>query len=196
MERKATIPDERMHRWLAALESRSRRGAAQRGLQYELTDRCTNRLYADQHGRCAITGLRFDLMRFPDVLVKHPFAPSLHRCRAKRGYVPGNVELVCIAANFGMGEWDEEVYYLLADATARHSNWIQRMRSKRFSQLSDCDWTAEQCDRIAAAELIAGALAGSDLAEQRDHIAGLRRTLKLGRAGLTKAAERAARQCP
>lgn len=181
-----------MDRWLHSLIKKSRSRARAAGLEHTLTDDYAERLFLDQRKRCVITGLRFSLKSFPNVLVKHPFAPSIHRCRAKKGYVAENVQLVCIAANFGIGQWDEEVFYALADATARYAGWIRSMRSKRLAQLSQSDWIAEHMDRVSAAELIAMALSSDDLARQRRHIAGLRRTLALGSEGLRSAGGKAA----
>lgn len=94
-----------MTRWLRSLVSRSRRRADRARLAHNLTDNHPERLFQEQQGRCAISGLPFSLASFDDVLVKHPFAPSLDRISSRGGYTPGNVRLVCIAVNFGMGQW-------------------------------------------------------------------------------------------
>jgi hypothetical protein len=36
-------------------------------------------LYARQNGGCAVTGLKFNLQRFTEALVKHPFADKAKR---------------------------------------------------------------------------------------------------------------------
>ena len=56
------------------------------------------------------------------MLVKHPFAPSLDRISSQGGYTADNVRLVCIAVNFGMGQWGEELYLTFARAAVEHSN--------------------------------------------------------------------------
>ena len=140
---------------MATLVRRSRRRANRDGLDYDIPDDHAKTLFHEQQGRCAITGRPFDLMRFSDTLVKHPFAPSLHRRRASKGYVFGNVVLVCIAANFGMGGWGEEIYRSLAQAVVENVQWTQNLRRRRHNQLSETDWKAEQIERIDVAELIA-----------------------------------------
>ena len=83
---------------------------------FTLPPEYTVKLDKDQDGRCAVTGLRFNLERFPNALVKHPFAPSVDRRLSSGGYTVDNVRLVCVAVNFGMGQWGEEVFLTLARA--------------------------------------------------------------------------------
>jgi hypothetical protein len=85
-------------------------------MQFTLPSEFAATLYERQHGRCAVSGVKFDLERFPDALVKHPFAPSIDRILSTGHYTPDNVRLVCVAVNFGMGEWGLEVYMTLARA--------------------------------------------------------------------------------
>jgi hypothetical protein len=178
-------------KWLATLVRRSRGRANRDGLDHDIPDDHAVTLFQEQQGRCAITGRPFNLVRFPGTLVKHPFAPSLHRRRASKGYVRGNVVLVCIAANFGMGEWGEEIYWSLAHAAVANEQWTEHMRRRRQSRLLGTDWKTEQTERIAVAELIATTLSGSDRQHQNRHVASLKRTLVLGPTGLKNAADRA-----
>jgi hypothetical protein len=76
----------------------------------------TIKLHSDQGGQCAVTGVKFSLERFADALVKHPFAPSVDRRLSSGSYTEDNVRLVCVAVNFGMGQWGEEVFLTLARA--------------------------------------------------------------------------------
>ncbi len=45
-----------------------------------------------------------------------PWAPSVDRIDSSKGYVPGNVRLVCVAANLAMNEWGEDVLARVARA--------------------------------------------------------------------------------
>ena len=38
------------------------------------------------------------------------------------GYPKDNVRLVCVAVNFGMGQWGEEVFLTLAQAAVEREN--------------------------------------------------------------------------
>src|SRR5438067_11219759 len=96
-------PDVR-RQWFARLINNARR----HGKNYPHSENITERLYAQQGGRCAVTGIRFSMERKDDAFVKHPFAPSLDRRSSKGDYTDDNVRLVCVATNFGMGQWGEE----------------------------------------------------------------------------------------
>jgi uncharacterized Zn ribbon protein len=66
-------------------------------------------------GKCQKTGLPFDLERHPDHRV-HPFAPSIDRISHKKGYIKGNVQIVCWAYNAARNQWGDEVLLRLARA--------------------------------------------------------------------------------
>jgi hypothetical protein len=102
-------------------------------------------LYKRQDGRCAVTGVRFSLEpSFPKALVKHPMAPSIDRRLSTGGYTKSNVRLVCVAVNFGMGQWGEETYLTLARAAVGHS------QKKGID--TETEWHAAVRERLEAAE--------------------------------------------
>jgi hypothetical protein len=70
-----------LHRLLMQTRNRARRA----DIPFTLSDDYAEQQFAAQHGRCDVTGLEFHLERFPDALVKHPFAPSIDRKRSDRG---------------------------------------------------------------------------------------------------------------
>ena len=143
-------------------------------------------LYDDQDGCCAVSGLRFNLERFADALVKHPFAPSIDRKLSSGGYTEDNVRLVCVAVNFGMGQWGEEVFLTIARAAVAH----EAKGESGLTANDDCDWYARQRGRIAAAETLSGK-PDSERATLRRHVASLKRALTLGPDRLRLAASRA-----
>jgi hypothetical protein len=194
-----------MARWLQSMVPRSRQRAERSRFAHDLAVDHAEQLFHRQGGCCAISGLPFSLRRFADVLVKHPFAPSLDRISSRGGYTADNVRLVCIAVNFGMGQWGEELYLTFARAAVERSNQAARAVSAvaeaaprkgllpSTDEAAAADWLAEQRERIAAAEAIASALSGEPLAKQRRRIAALKRNLTLGPAGLKAAAAKAVR---
>jgi hypothetical protein len=135
-------------------------------------------------GRCAVTGRKFSLQRFPDALVKHPFAPSLDRKLSSGAYTADNVRLVCVAVNFGMGQWGEEVYLELAHAAVQKE-------SKGVDVGPNVDWQVAYRERIAAAEAVLAGLPEPERAKQRQRIAGLKSALAKGPRGLKAAAAKA-----
>jgi hypothetical protein len=170
-------------RWLRRLVASAERRARKSGWAFDLTsdEGLLDRLWND--GRCAITGLSFNLQRFPDALVKHPFAPSLDRKLSSGGYTRDNVRLVCVAVNFGLGQWGEEVYLTLARAAVEHGG--------KIAKLSAVDWEAGYHERIAAAEALLAGLPERERAKQRRRIAGLKSALAKGPDGLRAAAAKA-----
>jgi hypothetical protein len=63
------------------------------------------------HGFCEVTGLPFLFETG-----RGPFVPSLDRIVPKRGYVPGNVRVVCLAFNTMVGDWGDDVAAQVAEA--------------------------------------------------------------------------------
>ena len=147
----------------------------------DLTHTDVTAMFKAQGGRCAVSGLAFTLQRFPDAFVKHPFAPSIDRIDSREGYVLTNVRLVCTAVNFGLGQWGEEAFRAIAEATVR----------KQAGALSAS--TASLDERIKAAELMLSLMPDDQRQHQRRRIAALKRARTLGPAGLRDAAIRARR---
>jgi|SRR5215208_1021263 hypothetical protein len=154
----------------------ARKRAAASGMVFALTFDDIERMFSDQKGCCAISGLSFAPTRLPNAFVKHPFAPSLDRIDCTGGYTPGNVRLVCIAVNFGLGQWGEEVFRSIAEATVRNQPPPRTMPK------------AELDERISAAEAVLPLLNDVERVRQIRRIAGLKRARTLGVAGLSKAA--------
>jgi hypothetical protein len=75
-------------------------------------------LYRAQGGRCALSGLHFDLREVGSRKARRPFAPSLDRIDSTGGYTRDNVRLVCQAVNFALNAFGEDVFRDIAKATA------------------------------------------------------------------------------
>lgn len=124
----------------------------------------------EQRGRCALSGLHFRAEHFKDALVKYPFGPSLDRIVPKRGYVAGNVRLVCTAANFARNQWGDE-------ALRRLARGIVAM--EREAELA---WFHDRERQLAAAQAEAATLSGDALRQKQRRIAGLKAALTKGPA--------------
>jgi hypothetical protein len=180
-------PGERRE-WLRRLQGRAATRARRAQMVFTLPPEYTMKLDKDQDGRCAVTGLKFNLRRFPDALVKHPFAPSVDRRLSSGGYTEDNVRLVCVPVNFGMGQWGEEVFLTLARAAID----LEAARAE-FDPNPDALWYARQRERIVAAEDLVDKLPEVERAKQRHRIAGLKSGLAKGPARLSQIAINAAR---
>ena len=79
------------------------------------------KLYRDQEGRCAVSGIAFSLEpRITHAFVKHPFAPSVDRIDCQQGYQLGNVRLVLTIINFALGEWGDDVFWTVIQGCVKH----------------------------------------------------------------------------
>ena len=143
-------------------------------------------LFLRQHGRCAVTRIPFHMQRFSHAFVKYPFAPSIDRILSSGGYTQDNARLVCAAANFGMGQWGEELFLTLARYAVAYD--------KAKSVSDEKYWRARQDDRIAAAETILLILPVEERRAQAHHIAGLKASRTKGPAGLRESAIKARNQ--
>jgi hypothetical protein len=173
--------------WLRRLQASAENRVRKAGMRFALRPGFAATLYDRQAGRCAVSGVEFDLQRFPDALVKHPFAPSIDRKLSSGGYTEDNVRLVCVAVNFGMGQWGEEVYMTLARAA------VAREAKDRTNPdpAGDADWYARQRERIAAAEVLRDGLREPEKGRLSRHIASLKRALTMGPERLRAAADAA-----
>jgi hypothetical protein len=65
--------------WLRRLQISVKNRAQNAGMDFTLCREYAAKLYDDQEGCCAVSGIKFHLESYPKVLVKHPFAPSIDR---------------------------------------------------------------------------------------------------------------------
>jgi hypothetical protein len=155
-------------------------------MPFDLPSKFAAKLYDDQNGRCAISGIEFSLQRFP-ALVPHPFAPSIDRKLSSAGYTPDNVRMVCVAVNFGMGQWGEEVFMTLARGA------VEREKKDRVDPdpAGDDNWSARQREKIAAATILRESLPPAEREPLNRRIRALKAALKKGPVGLREAARKA-----
>ena len=144
-------------------------------------------LYERQNGRCAVSGIEFSLQSYERALVKHPFAPSIDRILSEGHYTPDNARLVCVAVNFGMGHWGQELYMTLARAAVAR----EAKEQSDPDPAGDSDWHARQREKIAAAEALRDSAPEPEQGALKRRIAALKRNLTLGPEGLRRAACRA-----
>jgi hypothetical protein len=168
-----------IERLLRRLYGSARRRAARASIAFDLQPDDISALWHSQRGHCAVSGLAFHMARFSQAFVKHPYGPSLDRINSEEDYVHGNVRLVCTAVNFGLGQWGDEVFRAIAEATVCHQAAILRESSNQLSE------------RIDAAEAILRFLSEPEAKRQRRRIAALKRARTLGPKGLSAAAKKA-----
>lgn len=107
--------------WLPALFAQTVQNAKARKIPWELTFDETRVLYTRSKGRCEVTNIPFSIEQVNTPLkhFRRPWAPSIDRIDAAKGYAAGNCRLVCVAANYAMGQWGEAVLIEMAKGVAR-----------------------------------------------------------------------------
>jgi hypothetical protein len=83
--------------------------AKAKGIPFDLTINQLYELMAKSDGKCALTGIQFDIA-LRGHCFRRPWAPSIDRIRADGPYSIGNVRLVTIAANYAKSDWDDETF--------------------------------------------------------------------------------------
>lgn len=91
----------------------SKRGAAVRGLKFELAKQDVLDLLIEANGRCKATGIEFSNERESGSRLSL-WKPSLDRIDSKFGYIDGNVRMVCAAFNIAAQEHGDNVFEKLA----------------------------------------------------------------------------------
>jgi hypothetical protein len=114
------IASDDLRRLLSNVYSRARRRANAKGWPCDLDRYFVSELFHRQNGRCAVTGYGFTFEPYLDALVKFPYSPSIDRIDPAGGYTKNNVRLVCVAVNFGMGQWGDKVFHTLAQAAVSY----------------------------------------------------------------------------
>ncbi|MCB4365444.1 hypothetical protein KIH07_17000 [Hydrogenophaga taeniospiralis] len=106
---------------LKDLLANARKNARARGLEITITLDDILALAELSQGRCMLTGISFEhgaATSLADISSrrKRVWAPSLDRIESSKGYVPGNVRLVCMAVNAALQEFGDAVLLRIAKA--------------------------------------------------------------------------------
>lgn len=166
------------------LLDRAHRRAERSGLKCDLTPHDLMALWSRSGGCCEVSGRPFSADAYDDCLVHHPFAPSIDRVDWRDGYTMGNARLVCVAINFAMNQWGDQVYLELAKAAVEHDKLAALDRITN-------EWFGSRRSAICVAENRLRTLDGIERVQMQRHIAALKATLSKGPKGLAAAAKRA-----
>lgn len=97
---------------IANLLKGARRRAEMDNVQFDLERQDILQMLDRQSGKCAISGLPFDLSAAETR--RRPFAPSLDRIKQGGSYILPNVRLACVAANIARSDWSDDALRALA----------------------------------------------------------------------------------
>jgi hypothetical protein len=95
---------------LIALRGRSKKNGwtVDFDLEYLMT------LYEQQEGKCAATGIPFDLSNKTRVKRFRPFSVSIDRIDSQKTYTKDNIRLVCLAFNLALNAFGDKVFEQVA----------------------------------------------------------------------------------
>jgi hypothetical protein len=168
-------------RLISGAKSRAKRS----GVRCTLNKDNVRPIWERAGGRCEVSRLSFSDEEFPDVLVKHPFAPSFDRIIPGGDYSLENVWLVCVCTNFAMGEWGLDTLIKLADSLLNS----QQRGALRRSLISL--WRARLEGQIVEALRAIDHMSADEARAYQKRIVGLRATLTKSHEGLRAAAAKA-----
>jgi hypothetical protein len=95
----------------------ARKSAATRGIDFNLTGDDFASLWERAGMKCAVSGLKFFMNYTTSHNKRRPYFPSLDRKNSSLGYSVENCRFVCIAVNYAMNDWGEDVFRTIAEAT-------------------------------------------------------------------------------
>lgn len=91
----------------------TRKNAGKRTIPFNLKMGDVLSIFHAQGGRCSVSHVQFSLEKINGAS-RRPFAPSIDRIDSTKGYVKGNIRIVCVAVNLAMNEWGERVLEIVA----------------------------------------------------------------------------------
>lgn len=99
--------------------SRAKQRARAKGLQFELSTKDILELLEKQGGKCALSGMKFDIRPHPRKGEKRPFCMSIDRIDNDLGYLKGNVRITTIIVNTARLNWSDEDFRRMCEAVSR-----------------------------------------------------------------------------
>lgn len=100
--------------WLYELHKNARKNAKARGREFDLTKEDMEALFDRANGRCEVSRIKLNTGHNSAAGSRPPWGASLDRIDPSRGYTRDNCRLVCMAVNYAMHEWGQEILEELA----------------------------------------------------------------------------------
>jgi hypothetical protein len=119
--------------WLDEALAKCRYRAQKKGSRYSIDREFLADRMRLTRGRCELTGIRFNLDRTDEA--GRPFFHSIDRIDSSKGYVRGNVRIVCAGINVAMMHWGEALFAKLAVGYVLHQyGFMAEMQRGNLSQ--------------------------------------------------------------
>ena len=108
-------------RFLGVTVSKTRYSAREiRDLDFDIDIDYIMQLLGQQQGKCALTGWDLEFTRGGDWDGKNPRGATMDRINSSRGYVRGNIQLVCGMPNVIKSHLDRNTFVELCKAVAKN----------------------------------------------------------------------------
>lgn len=86
------------------------RRAKDKQIPIDITKEFITNLWAKQNNKCSLTHIEFQIPQERTGGKASPYAPSIDRIDSNKGYTKDNVRLVCVAVNYALNEFGEEIF--------------------------------------------------------------------------------------
>ena len=95
-----------------AKASAKRKSTRRPGIEFNIDFNYIKELYEAQNGLCSVSGIEMTIVSYAthDFRIKNPHNISFDRIDSSKGYVPGNVQLVCCIYNYMKWDMDMDVF--------------------------------------------------------------------------------------
>ncbi len=93
------------------------------------------KMWRDQNGRCALTGIKFDNRFKTKKNERRPFIPSLDRINSRLGYKKMNCRIVCFAVNAALHTWGDSVFDVIVQARMFKVDVLPQTVNRRFKKV-------------------------------------------------------------
>lgn len=116
-QRPTIVGDDEWSTEIKKMHRKARDRAKTRGQDFCISVDDIALLIRQQNFRCSMSGLPFSTGR-SDTGRCQPFAPSLDRVDNTRGYVAGNIRLVCVIVNLARADFSDDEFVVMCRAVA------------------------------------------------------------------------------
>ncbi len=104
---------------LSNLLYRAKQRARKKGFAFDLVMADLVEMLDRQNGRCAVSGMEFDIRPHPRRGEKRPFCMSIDRLDNSRGYTRDNVRITTVIVNTALLTWQEKDFMRMCRAISK-----------------------------------------------------------------------------
>lgn len=121
---------------LSVIFRKCRARASERGIEFSISLQDVLDKLDECKGLCSVSGVPL-VLDGKTTGYRSPFRPSIDRIDATKGYIAGNIRIVCVAVNAALSDWGDDVFWtvVLYAATRRGLRTYTRTLDEQIVQL-------------------------------------------------------------